>query len=1582
MSQQQQQPMGALVAPTLVPQPAQSAADALLHGQYQQQAQPQEPPPLHHQQPPAQYHVSSSVAPPQTRLFLADSVSDDMLDPQRVARTKELTKKADFVHALNRAVSLFAPDISAAIIMSLNAEFVTSDDLLPLPDFIREILRRSKSSFSTLQLALFYVFKFASAFPRSPLGRPADRVVAVVDGMPATGVVPLARAVPIASCPRRLFLAALILASKYLQDKNYSSRAWSKISGLPPREINSNEMDFLTVVDHRLFVLSSTFAKWTGTLIAHITSVQRQQAQHRQTALSPAELAAFHAPVLKFDFGVSVISHTDVATSNLRDGLPHTVRTRKLETFSPENEEEVASPSIDVGHADPTMTAAMALRPPPSHRGYAPQLPHARIPTTTALHYADNLSGRPIVQQRPTQPFVSPASALSAPTSGGYPPTTTPSSSLGTLPPHLQPQLQHLQHQFVFQPPALPPYPQAAAAQAPHPTVSAPSSVTFMSLLSTPAPLPPPLHHSTTNVSTVYPLTDFPRARPVAVPPAAPPTPVSNFAPSGVVTLPVKRLRDSYEVGGAMELEAQQRPPKYAAASALAPHPSIQNAAHRTPTSSLALSFLVHNDPAASPVPASEGGTPDGMLRAQVTMEDVTMSDTPGVLDNAYTTNGAPPDTRQAQNGARDNNNNNNSSTNNNNNGDSATSAPKNESPTAQADRLESGQGAATDANTQPPPSTAAAAAAAAAAVDVNATARQPTLSGPKSFQRQVRIVASQMAVMLKRNFTLITLKQSRETLYPLTYPLIGVQPCQGSVSTAPCMTIAYTPDNDMTRVIMTSFDKLNAQRIGRPLTVSPTSWTDVNAAPTTQMGIVPFGGSVPLYDYVLQNPNTTQFGVQFASLYPNVRYQIWFNASQTLNGSDIFDVQLHSLERGLDEAIISVSTSSNALSNPSQFTTQGVQAASVDVIMKDWPKVKPGNLPDSMVSTLGAMFFFCSEMVIFISVLQNVVTEKELHLRHAMETMGLKASVYWISMFLAQALLVAIASLVTCVMGIVCKFTIFTQSSFAVTFLTFFLYGLAMVSFAFFVTTFCRRARVAVLIGMFLFIIGLVFESFVFSSAYVGYIWWDAGTAPIARQILYIFPFFNFGKIFLDIGLLTTGSFNQLTGTSQPGPGFYWSDLYQPVPSNVLPLYKAGGVKPPVPPPVDSWVMLIMNILVFGALTWYLDKVIPDEYGRRYPPWFPFLPRFWGLQIGKQFNLATYCAANKKLSEKPEYQVVDEDVDVAQERVKAFDQSANYPVRINNLRKVYRNSLFRATPNDKVAVKSLCLTLEVGSLLALLGQNGAGKSTTMSCLSGLTPPSGGDAVFFGRTVTEDMDAIRSMMGICPQHDILFDDLTPVEHLQLYGGLKNLTREEIARITKERLEAVRLWKVKDQKSGTFSGGMKRRLSVVISTIGDPRIVFLDEPTTGMDPVNRRHVWTFLEKFKAGRIVILTTHSMEEADVLGDSIAIMAKGRLRALGASVHLKRSYGEGYRIGLTTTQQTTDATKKLVSAHISEAELEDDSAGSLIYRVPAAHIDKVPNFVKVLESDEGSRLVQSWGLSQTTLEEIFLKLIRGVKE
>ncbi|RKP12550.1 hypothetical protein BJ684DRAFT_5473, partial [Piptocephalis cylindrospora] len=802
----------------------------------------------------------------------------------------------------------------------------------------------------------------------------------------------------------------------------------------------------------------------------------------------------------------------------------------------------------------------------------------------------------------------------------------------------------------------------------------------------------------------------------------------------------------------------------------------------------------------------------------------------------------------------------------------------------------------------------------------------------------------------------------------PESYPLDGLAPCQGRVRGDPCVNLLFAPDTPQTRQIMQAFSTKNQERTGLAMNVEGSA-LPVDSRLDRSYGILPAPNADYIYNFALNHPNATAFGVEFTIEQgppANYRYQVWYNNTLSGNGTDLFGHQTLALVRGVDEAI---------------FSSQGLSptaasAAVFDVQLKDWPTVPPLVVADGVVNQFGCLFFFCTQMIIFMTVLHTIVQERESRQRERMEVMGLRPEIYWTSWIISNTFLALICALVTSVIGLACRFHAFSQTNFAVILITFFLFAMAMICFAFFISTFLHRANGAILVGIFVFIVGMLFVSFIFSSTYVGYLWWDSATAPSARIVFMFLPFFNFGKMYLDISVLTSGKLDVLSSTYTGGPGFHWSDLYRNIDNSFLPVYGDDGEYryPDLPVPAQAWYFLLMNIGLYFLLAMYFDRVIATESGRRESYLFFLNPRYWGWgKKGGQVPLATWLSSVKPGS------IPDEDEDVRREREMAIDPSSPVAVRVVGLRKEYSHRNFIGMRKvDKVAVDRTTLGLKEGELLALLGQNGAGKSTTMNMLSGEYPVTSGDAYFYGRSLRESRADIRRMLGVCPQDDILFGDLNAEEHVTLYAGLKGLPAQGIPELVEDRLKAVKLWNVRKRPTSTYSGGMKRRLSVIISTIGDPPIVFLDEPTTGMDPMNRRYVWKFLERFKQGRVVILTTHSMEEADILGDRIAIMALGRLRALGNSVHLKNRFGSGYRLTLVApSAQAVPELQDRMRTQLPHAHLEDESAGSLIYQVPTSDLDQVPSCLRWVEAG-GDGLVKNWAISQATLEEVFLRLIR----
>ncbi len=160
------------------------------------------------------------------------------------------------------------------------------------------------------------------------------------------------------------------------------------------------------------------------------------------------------------------------------------------------------------------------------------------------------------------------------------------------------------------------------------------------------------------------------------------------------------------------------------------------------------------------------------------------------------------------------------------------------------------------------------------------------------------------------------------------------------------------------------------------------------------------------------------------------------------------------------------------------------------------------------------------------------------------------------------------------------------------------------------------------------------------------------------------------------------------------------------------------------------------------------------------------------------------------------------------------------------------------------------------------------------------------------------MDDVYKSIGICPQHDILWGDLTVLEHCLFYARIKGIPAKDELETVNKAIKQVELESYADRLSKGLSGGEKRRLSIAISLIGNPAVVFLDEPTTGLDPEVRRLIWNIINEAKRARTIVLTTHSMEEAEVLCNRIGIMAKGTLRCIGPLLRLKEVYGRGFKL------------------------------------------------------------------------------------
>ncbi len=223
--------------------------------------------------------------------------------------------------------------------------------------------------------------------------------------------------------------------------------------------------------------------------------------------------------------------------------------------------------------------------------------------------------------------------------------------------------------------------------------------------------------------------------------------------------------------------------------------------------------------------------------------------------------------------------------------------------------------------------------------------------------------------------------------------------------------------------------------------------------------------------------------------------------------------------------------------------------------------------------------------------------------------------------------------------------------------------------------------------------------------------------------------------------------------------------------------------------------------------------------------------------------------------------------------------------VEVKNLTKKYRN---------KTAVDSISFSVKQGELFALLGVNGAGKTTTIRMLCCLSKPTGGCAEVCGSDTMSEPERVKQIIGISPQDTAVAENLTIEENLLLVARIYGFSPEKCSAKTEEMIELFGMNKVRADKAKTLSGGWKRKLSIAMALISEPKVLFLDEPTLGLDVLARRELWSAIEALKGRITIILTTHYMEEAESLSDRIAIMLGGRIAAMGTLAEIEERAGE----------------------------------------------------------------------------------------
>ncbi|XP_009984683.1 PREDICTED: retinal-specific ATP-binding cassette transporter, partial [Tauraco erythrolophus] len=587
----------------------------------------------------------------------------------------------------------------------------------------------------------------------------------------------------------------------------------------------------------------------------------------------------------------------------------------------------------------------------------------------------------------------------------------------------------------------------------------------------------------------------------------------------------------------------------------------------------------------------------------------------------------------------------------------------------------------------------------------------------------------------------------------------------------------------------------------------------------------------------------------------------------------------------------------------------------------------------------------------------KSIVLEKEMRLKEAMKNRGITNGVIWCTWFLDSFIMMTMSTFL--LTALIMHGQVLHYSNPLLFFLFLLTFTTATIMQCFLFSTFFSKANLAAACS------GVIYFT-LYLPHIVCFVWQDRMTvnlkilASLLSQVA-----FGFGTEYLS-------------RYEEQGLGLQWGNV------------RTSPLEGDEYSFLFSIKMMLFDAFLYGILSWYLDNIFPGDYGLPQPWYFPVQESYWlGSRNPKAKETAT-ADVNTFFEPEPTGLIPG--------------------VCIQNLVKIFAN-------RPKPAVDGMNVTFYEGQITAFLGHNGAGKTTTMSILTGLFPPTSGTVLIGGLDIQTHMDSIRHRLGMCPQYNILFNHLTVAEHILFYSQLKGRSRDEAEQELETMLEDMGLTHKRNEEAQNLSGGMQRKLSVAIAFVGEAKVVVLDEPTSGVDPYSRRSIWDLLLKYRSGRTIILSTHHMDEADILGDRVAIISQGKLFCSGSPVFLKNCFGSGFyltlvrkmktnRIGRATSlcscgsqcscscssctrrdkegapEQELDGDlnelAEVIHHHIPEAKLIESIGQELIYLLPNKHFKQrsYASLFRELEETLDDLGLSSFGISDTPLEEVFLKV------
>ncbi|XP_034142679.1 uncharacterized protein abca12 isoform X2 [Esox lucius] len=598
---------------------------------------------------------------------------------------------------------------------------------------------------------------------------------------------------------------------------------------------------------------------------------------------------------------------------------------------------------------------------------------------------------------------------------------------------------------------------------------------------------------------------------------------------------------------------------------------------------------------------------------------------------------------------------------------------------------------------------------------------------------------------------------------------------------------------------------------------------------------------------------------------------------------------------------------------------------------------------------------------VLFIAnFVKKLVHERELRLHEYMKMMGVNPMSHFFAWFIESACFLIVTIII--LTFILKAGQILPKSDGFLLFLYLSDYGLSILAISFLVSSFFDQTNIAGLSGSLIYLIS--FFPFI-----------------IVMSMENSLSFFTKSALSLFAPTCFSYASQYISRYEIQGEGIQWSNQYT---SPLADDKSSFGWL--------CWLLLIDSLCYFiiGA---YIRLVFPGKYGIAKPWYFPVMPSFWtGMfcccsESPKKVNRGLLFAniLKSNISVFPD-EMNDKAKDSSPSHMEEEVSGLPVGVALYGLTKTY---------GDRAAIENLSVKFYEGQVTALLGHNGAGKTTTMSLLTGLFAPSSGTIEVYGKDMGRNIDDVRQELGVCMQYDVHFDHMTAKEHLLLYGQMKapHWSPRELQDQVRKILEETGMYSHRHKRVGTLSGGMKRKLSISIAFIGGSRLVVLDEPTTGVDPCSRRSIWDIIIQHKKHRTIILSTHHLDEAEVLSDRIAFLERGGLKCCGSPFYLKDKLARGYNLTLTKKVHAPHSgerfdsaeVKAFIQSYMPDARLKEGDIGDQVYSLPpfsSSNAESYRSLLSSLDSNLERLQLGCYGISDTTLEEVFLQLTQDDTE